>query len=115
MLATYINCALVLLGSIIGLLFKSKISPRFMSAMTQALALCVMGIGISSAIKTENTLCVIICMVLGTLIGVALRIEQRLDKMGEWIKKKVMKEGDSSRLPRALSLRRCSTAWAPWR
>lgn len=97
MLATYINCALVLLGSIIGLIFKSRISPRFMSAMTHALALCVMGIGIASAIKTEDTLCVIICMVIGTIIGVALRIEQRLDRMGEWIKKKVVKQGDTSK------------------
>ena len=97
MLATYINCVLVLLGSIIGLLFKNKISPRFMDAMTKALALCVMGIGITSAIQTEDTLCVIVCMVAGTLIGVALRIEQRLDRMGEWIKGKVMKSGDTSR------------------
>ena len=97
MSATYINCALVLLGSIIGLLFKNKISPRFMEAMTKALALCVMGIGISSAIKTEDTLCVIVCMVLGTLIGVALGIEKRLDSLGEWIRGKVLKNGDTSR------------------
>lgn len=97
MLATYINCALVLAGSIIGLLFKNKISSRFMEAMTKALALCVLGIGISSAVQTEDTLCVIICMVVGTVLGVALRIEERLDRLGEWIKGKVLKPGDTSR------------------
>lgn len=97
MLATYINCVLVLLGSIIGLIFKNKINSRFMDAMTKALSLCVMGIGITAAIQTEDTLCVILCMVVGTLIGVALRIERRLDRLGEWIRGKVMKPGDTSR------------------
>lgn len=97
MLATYINCALVLVGSAIGLLFKSRISPRFMTAMTQALALCVIAIGISSAIRTENTICLLVCMVVGTCLGVALGIERRLDKLGEWIKGKVCKPGDTSR------------------
>lgn len=97
MLATYINCALVLAGSILGLLLKGKIGPRFMSAMQSAMALCVMGIGITSAIKTEHTLCLIICMVVGTCLGVALRIEQRLDSLGGWIKRRVLKKGDSSK------------------
>lgn len=97
MLATYINCALVLAGSILGLLLKGKIGPRFMSAMHSAMALCVMGIGITSAIKTEHTLCLIICMVVGTCLGVALRIEQRLDALGGWIKRRVVKKGDSSK------------------
>lgn len=97
MLATYINCALVLVGSAIGLLFKSRISPRFMTAMTQALALCVIAIGISSAIRTENTICLLVCMVVGTCLGVALGIERRLDKLGDWVKGKVCKPGDTSR------------------
>ena len=97
MLATYINCALVLAGSILGLLLKGKIGPRFMSAMHSAMALCVLGIGITSAIKTEHTLCLIICIVVGTCLGVALRIEQRLDSLGGWIKRRVVKKGDSSK------------------
>ncbi len=97
MLATYINCALVLAGSLLGLLLKGKIGPRFMSAMHSAMALCVLGIGITSAIQTEHTLCLIICMVVGTCLGVALRIEQRLDALGGWIKRRVVKKGDSSK------------------
>lgn len=96
MLATYINCILVLAGSAVGVLLKGRIGPRFMSAMHSAMALCVMGIGIASAVKTEHTLCVIICMVVGTCLGVALRIEQRLDRLGDWIKRRVVRKGDTS-------------------
>ena len=97
MIATYINCILALVGSALGLLLKNRIGARFMAAMHSAMALCVMGIGISSAVKTEHTLCVILCMVVGTCLGVALRIEQRLDALGDWIQKKVVKKGDTSK------------------
>ena len=97
MIATFINAGLVLLGSVIGLLFKNKISDRFSSVITQALALCVLGIGISNVLKSSDTLCVIICLVLGTLIGEALKIEDRLDAAGELLRRKLIKEDSTSR------------------
>jgi len=77
MLATVINVILVLLGSALGLIFKNRISARFSSGLMFALGLCVLGIGISNMIRTNDTLCVIICMVLGTLLGEGLNIEKR--------------------------------------
>lgn len=96
MIATIINVVLVLVGSLVGIFFRNKISPRFATAITTALGLCVVGIGISSMIKTANTLCVIICMVVGTLIGEALNIEKAMDNMGELLRRKLVKgEGNS--------------------
>lgn len=97
MLATVINVGLVLLGSLLGLLFKNRISARFAAALTAALGLCVLGIGISGIIKTADTLCVIVCMVLGTLLGEALNIEKRMDGLGELLRRKLMKGDGSSR------------------
>lgn len=97
MLATVINVALVLLGSLLGLLFKNRISARFAAALTAALGLCVLGIGISGMVKTADTLCVIVCMVLGTLLGEALNIEKRMDGLGELLRRKLMKGDGSSR------------------
>jgi len=96
MIATIINAALVLVGSILGLLLKNKISDRFSSVVTQALALCVLSIGISMAVGTQNTLCVIICMVLGVMLGEALKIEDRLDGAGEFLRRKLIKDKDGS-------------------
>lgn len=81
--ATLINMALILLGGGLGLLFKNLISARLMSILTHALGLCVLGIGISSAIGTENMLCVIVCMVVGTVAGNAIDIERRLEGAGD--------------------------------
>ena len=42
MLATIINVILVLVGSMVGLLFRNLISERLMSILTHALGLCVL-------------------------------------------------------------------------
>lgn len=96
-IATIINAALILLGSAIGLLFKNKISDRFSTVITQALALCVLGIGISNVLKSSDTLCVIVCLVLGTVIGEALRIEDRLDSAGDLLRRKLIRQDSGSR------------------
>ncbi len=95
--ATFINVALVLLGSALGLLFKNRISPRFSSTLICALGLCVVGIGIANLLRTSDTLCVIICMVVGTLIGEGLKIEMRMDGLGELLRRKLIKSGSDNR------------------
>lgn len=95
--ATFINAGIILLGSLIGLLFKNFIPPRFSSIVTHALGLCVLGIGVSSAVGTQNALCVIVCMVVGTILGEAIRIEDRLDSVGGALQRRLMKAGGSSR------------------
>lgn len=95
--ATIINAALVLLGSVIGLLFRDRISQRFTATITQGLALCVLFIGATSAIKTADSLCMILSMVFGILIGELIDIEKRLDQMGEFLRGKLRQEGDGSR------------------
>ena len=96
MIATVINVVLILLGSILGLIFKNRISSRFASGLTFALGLCVLGIGITSMIATGDTLCVIVCMVIGTLLGEAVDIERRMEGMGELLRRRLIRgEGNS--------------------
>ena len=97
MIATIVNVVLVLLGSILGLVFKNRISSRFSATLTSALGLCVMCIGVTSMIGTNDTLCVIVCMVAGTLLGEALRIEDRLEGIGDVLRHRLLRQGGSSR------------------
>ncbi len=79
MLGTIVNTLAVLAGSILGLLltavtkkFGMKVSERFSERIMQALGLCTIYIGISGSLEGENTLVLILSMVIGTLIGEAL-------------------------------------------
>lgn len=95
--ATVINVVLILLGSIVGLLFRGKIPEKLIRAITCALGLCVLLIGIDAALETNDTLCVIVCMVVGTLLGEWIDIEGKMDKIGEALKAKVAMKGENAR------------------
>ncbi len=91
--ATVINAVLVLLGSVIGLLFRGRIPERFTQLITCALSLCVLVIGVDAALSGSDTLCVIVCLVVGAVLGEALDIERRLDGVGDFLKAKLASRG----------------------
>jgi len=51
-------------------------------------------IGLTSALKTTDSMAVIICMVVGGLIGSAIDIEKRLNQLGQFIERKVSSSGE---------------------
>lgn len=85
MLAVFVNMGTVLVGSTIGLLFRNKIKETYIQTIISALGLITIVIGVSSAIKTANLLCLIVSLVAGSIVGEGLRIEERLDGMGDKI------------------------------
>lgn len=91
MIAVLVNTATVLLGSAIGLLFRNRIREKFTKAVVSALALVTVLIGLDSALDTANILCVIVCMVIGTTVGEWIRIDERIDGAGDFLKTKIMK------------------------
>ena len=91
MVAVLVNVATVLLGSMVGLIFRNKINEKFTKAVISALALVTILIGLSSALGTADILCVIICMALGTIIGELIRIDDGIEGAGDFIKKKLLK------------------------
>ncbi len=93
MIAVFVNMATVLIGSLLGILFRNRLKPQLQEALMKALGLCTVLIGVSSAIKTEDVLCVIICMVLGTVIGEVLRIDDGIENAGDYIKSKLYRNG----------------------
>ena len=89
MLAVFINVAAVLLGASLGLLFGSRIKESYSKGIMTAIALCTMVIGVQSAVQTSSIMIVMICLVLGTVIGVALRLDERMNGAGDRIKDKL--------------------------
>ena len=56
MLGVAVNFVTVIVGGILGTLLKGGIPEKYRTLIQQGLALCVMLIGITGAIETENTL-----------------------------------------------------------
>ena len=60
----------------------------------QGLGLCVILIGLSGAIETADTMCVILSVVIGGLVGAAVNIERRLENLGNLAQRKLARGGD---------------------
>ena len=93
MIAVIVNTVAILVGGFLGLLFGNKIKQDYSKTIMCGLGICTMVIGITGAITTENILLVILCLVIGTILGEWLNIEKRLDRAGEWLKRRVAKNG----------------------
>ena len=83
MLGTIVNAVAIIAGSLLGLLFKGGIPKKFTVTMMQAISLAVMLIGIKMALKTDAVLLVIFSLVIGSLIGEFINIENRLERLGK--------------------------------
>lgn len=91
-----VNTATVLIGGAIGLLLKKGIPDRVSKAVMAAIGLCSLYIGIDGALKGENTIVLIVSMVLGTIVGTLIDIDGKINRLGAWIEKKMKREGEKS-------------------
>ena len=99
MIGTLINVAAIVAGSLLGLLLRKGLKKSIADVVMQGLGLCVILIGLSGALKSENTLLVILSMVVGGVIGAAIDIEKRLNDLGEFAQRKLIRgaeAGDNS-------------------
>lgn len=85
MIGVLVNTFAVIIGSLTGLLFKKGIPKKYTDAVMLGIGLCTIYIGISGALKGENTLILIISIVIGAIIGTFLDIDKRVNALGEWI------------------------------
>ena len=91
MLGVWVNAATVIVGGLIGSLLRGGIPEKYKSTVSYALALCVLTIGIQGAIQTQNMMLVIISAVIGSLVGEAIRLEDQLDRLGNWAQRHLAK------------------------
>jgi uncharacterized membrane protein YqgA involved in biofilm formation len=92
MLGVIINSVAVAIGSLIGLIFKSKISEKISKPVMVGLGVCVLYIGISGSLEGENVLIAISSIVLGVIVGTILKIDDSINKVASKIEKKFKKE-----------------------
>lgn len=95
MLGVLANTAAVIIGSLIGLLFKKGINKRITDGIMCAVALSVMYIGITGALSGKNTLVLVISMAIGSLIGSAIDIDRRFTAFANRIESKFKKTDGS--------------------
>ena len=96
-LGTLINTATVLIGGMVGIAMGDKIPDRVRVIVVQVIGMVTIGLGLSDLLKTHNMVFPLLGMVFGAVIGELLRIEDRLEGIGEVIRKRFAKRQDPGR------------------
>lgn len=89
MIGVIVNTLAVIVGSLVGLLFKKGIPERVSSAVMIGIGLCTIYIGVSGSLSGENVLITIISIVLGAIVGTLLQLDKRVNDLGDFIGRKL--------------------------
>ena len=91
MIGTIVNVLAIMAGSVIGVLLQGKLPDKFQKIVMQGISLAVILIGLQMALaisESKEILIVIFSLVIGGIIGELLKIEERLDRIGDLLKQK---------------------------
>jgi uncharacterized membrane protein YqgA involved in biofilm formation len=88
-LGTIVNVAAIVAGSIIGLVAGTRLPDRMRETAFQGVGLVVLVLGVQQALATHNLAFPLAAVLLGGVIGEALNIEGRLERLGERLRRLV--------------------------
>lgn len=91
MFGVVVNSAAVLAGSAIGLLLRRGMAEKYREGVMQALALCVLAIGILGLGAGVNGMALILAVVPGAVIGIALGVDAWVQRLGEGLDRRFLR------------------------
>lgn len=97
MTGVLVNTVAIIVGAVIGLFIKKGIPDRISDTVMKGVGLCVMYIGWSGALECQNTMIMIISIVLGALIGEGIDIERRFNSFAKKIEDRL--SGGNKKIP----------------
>lgn len=98
MFSVFVNTFTVILGSLIGLVCKKGIPEKLSNAVMTGIGLCTLVIGVSGVLSGQNTLVLIISIVLGVIVGELLDLDGRGNGLVEKVAAKTAGEGKAAQI-----------------
>ncbi len=88
MLGTLVNSGAIVIGGALGLLLKKGLPKKMADTLMVGLGLCTLYIGISGCLAGENTLVLIVSMVIGTILGELVDLDDKINRLGQFLERK---------------------------
>ena len=95
MIAVFVNCATILAGSIIGLLFAKKIPQKVTDAIQLACGLVSFIMGVQMSFKYQNVVYLALALICGGIIGTLLDIDGKILQFGKFLERIFVKKQES--------------------
>ena len=87
MLGTIINTGAVILGGSLGLVIKKNLPERYQDIFFQGIGLFTIALGLKMTLDMSNAMFVILSLIIGGILGEALKLEEKTEVITEKIKK----------------------------
>lgn len=97
LIGTLINIGAITIGSAAGIVAGGGLKEGTRAVLLTALGAVTLVYGVSMGLKTVNILVPLVGLVLGAVIGCALRLDERLDRLGEYLKSRFASGGQHSK------------------
>ena len=94
MLGVIVDSLSIICGGLLGIIINKGIPKRLDKSIMDGLALVVIYMGISGALKGDNILYVVLSITIGIIIGELIDIDNLLNKLGIYIDNKLSKNDD---------------------
>ena len=103
MLGVIVNTLTVILGTIIGILFRKFLPQKLGDAVMKGVALCVLYIGIDGMLEGTNPIIAILSMACGAIVGTLIDLDKWFNRFADFLQKKLVrkKDGEASTLSEA--------------
>lgn len=106
-LGTFYNALEVVFGGLLGVLIGQRLSEDFHETLLKVTGVAVFVLGIAgtlekmlvvhrSHVESHGSMMLILSLVIGTVIGELLKIEEGFEHLGTWLKEKTGNQGDTS-------------------
>ncbi|MFW6352560.1 MAG: DUF554 family protein, partial [Bacteroidota bacterium] len=85
MTGTLVNVATIIVGSMLGILFKQRLPHRVVTVVFHGIGLFTMGLGVSMFLESQWIIVVVLSLLFGGITGGALQLENRIENLSEKI------------------------------
>ena len=91
---TLVNAGAIVAGTAVGILLKGGIPGKIKDMIFTMVGVAVIFIGITGVVDNEgNSMMLVLSLVIGGALGELLKLEDRMEVLGEKIKKRFVREG----------------------
>ena len=106
-LGTIINALAIVIGGVLGILFKRLLKERYQDTIIKATGFSVVFLGAAGTLSkiltvrpdgtlsTGGSMVMILSLALGALLGELIDLDAQFERFGEWLKHKTGSDGDN--------------------
>lgn len=90
------NALMVIVGTSVGLIFKTEKLQRIGDRVFQAFALFVLALGVAGSSNLSRPVFILISIVIGVAIGELIDLDEKFNRLGHVLQRRFAKEGDGN-------------------